>query len=218
MRRIAFLVTALVLLLASCGGGSDKTSTSTVPETATSVTTDAPTTEPVTTFPNFATTTTAAPCPDSGEATTPKTTGGETQVPALLHSVQVTSALCVDLVRFGFTMKTDAAPSCVVSYQDGPFTADASGVSVSVDGNAFVVVRCAPAYGYDFDSGKATYTGPPLITPDGARSVRELVETGDFEGVLTWVIGLEEARPFRVAVATMPQGATYESTLVITFS
>jgi hypothetical protein len=132
--------------------------------------------------------------------------------------VQVTSAGCVDLVRFGFVAKADAPPSCKVSYQPGPFTADASGIKVSVDGNAFVVVRCSPAYGYDFESGKATYTGPPIITPTGARSVRKLVETGDFEGVLTWVIGLDSKRPYTVAAAAMPHGAKFASTLVITFS
>jgi hypothetical protein len=121
-------------------------------------------------------------------------------------------------VRFGFLTKTDAPPSCKVSYQPGPFTANASGIKVTVDGNAFVVVRCSPAYGYDFDTGNPTYTGPPIITPTGARSVRELVETGDFEGVLTWVIGLDAQRPYTVAAATMPHGAKFDSTLVITFS
>jgi hypothetical protein len=221
VRRYGFLVTALALLVASCGGGSDKSSGSTLPIPTTSVTTSVTTAVPQTTtpstLPDVATTTTGVPCPGSGGATAPVTTG-KAQVPALLHSVQVTSALCVDLVRFGFTTKTDASPSCVVSYQDGPFTADASGRAVSVAGNAFVVVRCTPAYGYDFDSGKPTYTGAPLITPNGTRWVRQLVETGDFEGVLTWVIGLDAKRPYSVAAATTPHGAKFDSALVITFS
>jgi hypothetical protein len=132
--------------------------------------------------------------------------------------VQVTSAGCVDLVRFGFMTTTNAEPNCKVSYQRGPFTADASGIKVTVNGNAFVVVQCSPAYGYDFDTGSPTYTGPPIVTPTDARSVRELVETGDFEGVLTWVIGLDAQRPYAVAAATMPNGAKFDSTLVITFS
>ena len=136
----------------------------------------------------------------------------------LLNSVQVTSAGCVDLVRFGFVTKAAAEPSCKVSYEPGPFTADASGIKVNVEGNAFVVVRCSPAYGYDFDSGSPTYNGPAVVTPADARSVQQLVETGDFEGVLTWVIGLDAQRPYTVAAATRPHGAKFDSTLVITFS
>jgi hypothetical protein len=210
----------MALVLASCGGGSGKSSSSTEPTASTTVTTGAPqtttasTATTTTTVPDFATTTTAAPCPNAAGSTAPVTTG-KRQVPALLNSVGVTSALCVDLVRLGFTTKADAAPSCTVSYQNGPFTADASGAAVSVAGNAFVVVKCAPAYGYDFDTGTPTYTGAARITANGTRFVRELVETGDFEGVLTWVIGLGEKRPFRVVAAAMPQGTSYASTLLI---
>jgi hypothetical protein len=213
VRRYGFLVTALALILASCGGGSGKAATtSTLPTPSTTATTgSSPTTA------SGPTTPTSAACSDAGGATAPVTTGNS-QVSALLHSVQVTSAGCVDIVRFGFLTKTDAQPSCKVSYQPGPFTANASGIKVTVDGNAFVVVRCSPAYGYDFDTGNPTYTGPPIITPTGARSVRELVETGDFEGVLTWVIGLDAQRPYSVAAATMPHGAKFDSTLLITFS
>ena len=46
-----------------------------------------------------------------------------------------------------------------------------------------------------------TYTGPKRITPAGADHVREVVETGDFEGVLKWVIGLDAQRPFTRAPA-----------------
>ena len=215
---------ALALVLASCGGGSGKSATtSTLPTPpSTTATTDAPvTTTPTTgsapTTTSGPTTPTTVACSDAGGPTAPVTTGNS-QVSALLHSVQVTSAGCIDLVRFGFLTKTDAQPSCKVSYQPGPFTANASGIKVTVDGNAFVVVRCSPAYGYDFDTGNPTYTGPAIITPTGARSVRELVETGDFEGVLTWVIGLDAQRPYTVTAATMPHGAKFDSTLLITFS
>ena len=57
-------------------------------------------------------------------------------------------------------------------------------------------MRCKPAYGYDFETGKTTYTGPKRITPPGTYHVREVVETGDFEGVLNWVIGLDAQRAF----------------------
>ena len=64
-------------------------------------------------------------------------------------------------------------------------------------GAAFVVVRCSPAYGYDFETGPHDVHRPEAHHADGAaRYVRELVETGDFEGVLTWVVGLDARRAF----------------------
>jgi hypothetical protein len=86
---------------------------------------------------------------------------------------------------------------------------------VKIAGGAFVVVRCSPAYGYDFESGRTTYTGPKRIEAAGSHHVRELVETGDFEGVVTWVVGVDSQRPFRVSAATIPPGV---STVAIDFS
>jgi len=44
-----------------------------------------------------------------------------------------------------------------------------------------------------------TYTGPKRIAaPENAHSLREVVKSGDFEAVLTWVIGLDDRRPFAV--------------------
>jgi hypothetical protein len=85
-----------------------------------------------------------------------------------------------------------------------------------VGGSAFVRLRCEPAYGYDFASGEATYTGPKQITPTGTQHVKELVQTGDFEGVLSWVIGLDGKRPFSAATATLP-GPQARTRLAIRF-
>jgi hypothetical protein len=93
---------------------------------------------------------------------------------------------------------------------------DASGAPVTVSGSAFVRLRCEPAYGYDFASGKPTYTGPKQITASGTQHVRELVQTGDFEGVLTWIIGLDAQRPFAAATASVP-GPQARTRLAIRF-
>jgi hypothetical protein len=95
----------------------------------------------------------------------------------------------------------------------GPFTEDASGRPVAIAGSAFLTVRCEPAYGYDFETGDPTYTGPKRITPTGTRHVREVVETGDFEAVLNWVIGLDEQRAYGIASGGVPSRV-----LTITFS
>ena len=150
------------------------------------------------------------PAGATAPVTTPKSPGS-----SLLTSVSVASAPCTDRVIFGFLAKSGGTPNCNVAYNSGPFTEDASGRPVTVAGTAFVVVRCTSAYTYEPETNRTTYTGPKRITPSGARYVRELAKTGDFEGVLSWVVGLTEQRAFKVAVTTVPPGL---STLTITFS
>jgi hypothetical protein len=213
------------MILAACSSGgshpsastasSTPASTSTTPPPSGEVTTAAPvTTAPVpSTTPAPAVTTTVA-CANPGGSTAPFTTPPPNAA-ALLTSVTVSSAGCADRLIFGFVVKTGGNPACRVAYAKGPFSQDGSGATVTVLGTAFVVVRCSPAYGYDFESGRTTYTGPKRITPSGMQHVREIVETGDNEGVLTWVVGLDSQRPFRVIPARIPPGV---STLAIIFS
>jgi hypothetical protein len=111
-------------------------------------------------------------------------------------------------VIFSFILKGQGEPSCGVAYDSGPFSDDASGATVKVRGAAFLVLRCSPAYGHDFESGRTTYTGPKDVIPAGTRHLREIVETGDFEGVVTWVVGLDARRPFRMASTTIPPGVS----------
>jgi hypothetical protein len=46
----------------------------------------------------------------------------------------------------------------------------------------------------DGDQLTKTYTGPRRLS--GTEPITEVVKTGDFEGVITWVIGLDQKRPF----------------------
>ncbi len=212
----------MILAACSSGGSHPSASTATSIPASTSTTTspgEVTTAAPVTTAPGAPTTrapavTTTVACAGAGGSTAPFTTPAP-NAPALLTSVTVTSAGCTDRLIFGFIVKTGGTPGCRVAYAKGPFSQDATGATVTVLGAAFVVVRCSPAYGYDFESGRTTYTGPKRITPARTQHVREIVETGDNEGVLTWVVGLDSQRPFRVIPTTVPPGV---STLAITFS
>jgi hypothetical protein len=206
VRRAAAILVAALCLFAACSDDSDESvaptgSTTTV---ATSGSTASTTTS--TTAPN--TTTTTAPCRALG-STDPVTTAATGRA-ALLRAVQVTGARCADRVAFDFTTEANGKPKCTISYGQPPFTMDGSGAPVTVAGAAFVLVRCEPAYGYDFETGETTYAGPKRITATGTQHVQELVQTGDFEGVLNWVIGLDSRRPFTVATTavTGPQART----------
>ena len=110
---------------------------------------------------------------------------------------------CTDSVAFTFDAAGADAPGYRVEYVPGPITQDGSGEPVAVAGGAYLSVRFEPAYGYDFENGMTTYTGPKRIAATGTQHVRELVETGDFEAVLSWIIGLDAQRPFTVATTAV---------------
>lgn len=97
------------------------------------------------------------------------------------------------------------APGYAVRYIDRPVREDGSGNEVTVRGGAVLEVRMEHASGADLSGGKfrQTYTGPRQIEVDGAAAV-EVVRTGDFEGVLHWVIGTTTKLPFKVSTLSGP--------------
>jgi hypothetical protein len=207
MRRIVIVLSCLVVLLGACGSDKKAASPDTTPVTDATTSSTAATTSTSATV----TTTTSPVCPNTGSSDPRHTPAA--QAAALLTGVKVTAAGCRDSVTFTFERAGAAVPSCTVEYKPGPFTQDASGKRVAVAGTAFVSVRCEPAYGYDFVTSTPTYTGPKRVTATGTAHVREVVETGDFEGVLNWVIGLDAQRSFGIAAGGVPNRQ-----LTITFS
>ncbi len=210
MRRIVMLLSCLVFVLAACGSDKKAASPSTT-TTSVSAASTTSTTAATSTTSAGVTTTTGAACPNTGSSD-PRTTPAA-QPAALLTNVAVTTATCRDSITFTFKKSGSAVPSCTVEYKPGPFSQDGSGAPVAVAGSAFLAVRCTPAYGYDFSNGVTTYAGPKSITPTGTTHVRQVVETGDFEGVLNWVIGLDQKRAFGITAGGVPTRQ-----LVITFS
>jgi len=99
------------------------------------------------------------------------------------------------LVTFPFR---DDVPGIDAKYVQPPITEDASGRTVDVKGSAYLSIRMEPASGVDLSGGapEETYTGPKRI--DGSGAIAEIVQTGDFEANLTWVIGLDHERAYRV--------------------
>jgi hypothetical protein len=175
---------ALVAVMTACGGDDDSSS--------------APTT--TTTTATTSTTTSPPDCTLDG-ATERSTTGDQVLEPgapaALLRNVQVEASACADAVVLSFWRGT---PGYTVEYRDGPFTADPSGKPVPVPGTAFLAIHLFPAAGVDLTSPDATptYVGEPVFTPVPPSAISELHQLGDFESVNTWVIGLDERRPFTV--------------------
>jgi hypothetical protein len=156
-----------------------------------------------TTSTSESTTTTSGPCTVAGADTASKSgTGPETI--ALHTDVRTGRQDCADRVVFDF--QSGAATAYTVEYQTGPFYLGESGMPLSVQGGAFLVVTFPRASGVDLSQPSApqTYTGPESIVPTNLTHVREIRRLSDFEAVLVWVIGIDETRAFAVGTLTGP--------------
>ena len=120
---------------------------------------------------------------------------------ALLERVAVGRHEGYDRVVFQFR---NGLPGYRVEYVEPPLKEDGSGNVVQLKGDAFVQIRMEPASGFDLNTaeGVLVYKGPKRL--DGASVVQELVRTGDFEAVLTWVVGLSDRVDFRVTTTQSP--------------
>ena len=118
---------------------------------------------------------------------------------AYLTGVAITRPGCADRIVFRFERGT---PSYTVRFSSAAAAQieDASGRYIPVAGHEFLVVRLRDTLTARSKGGKLTmtYTGPRRLAPGPARHIREVVKTGDFEAVVTWAIGLDAKRPFRV--------------------
>jgi hypothetical protein len=191
------LMAALVVVGGLAGCGSD------APERTTAATGSSATTpaEPASTTPS-----TAAACTFTGA--TDAATGGGDAPTRLLTDVRVGAHGCYDRVTFELRPQkgeADGPVSWKAAYESGPITEDGSGRPVKMKGAAFLVVTMS-ATGADLsqEAAPATYTGPTSIEAAGATRIQQVRRTGDFEGVLTWVIGLDKKRPFRVSTQAAP--------------
>ena len=116
---------------------------------------------------------------------------------AQLTSVDVAHHDGFDRVVFRFGGSGTGPPGYTVGFASGPLLHDGSGAPVTLQGSAVIVVKLVYATGW------GTYHGPTTITP-ALPSVVQLTQTGDFEGYLTWAIGLRAQAPFRVSELTGP--------------
>jgi hypothetical protein len=123
---------------------------------------------------------------------------------SLLTAVQTAVHDGCDRIVFAF--RDGAPPGYEVGYKPGPFTKGESEEPLEVQGAAYLVVRLDKASGLDQSSpmGTATYTGPRVLTGLGLTHAAEVVNAEDFEGVMTWVVGLDSQRPFTVTTLNSP--------------
>lgn len=181
---LVFLSLAALMLLA-CDGDESPTATATPTASPSPVTTLTPRATPT--------------------ATSFQGTRGPIEVPGrpappvmTLTHVRAASQQEFDRVVFQFE---GGRPGYRIEYVQPPILADASGLPVQITGAAFLRARFSPAAAHN-ESGQLTFDKREL-TPN-LRSMLELELTGDFEAVLTWVIGLRQAVDFKVTELENP--------------
>ena len=179
--RLAAVV-LVTLALVGCGGMSDDEAASSTPSV----------TEATQTLTNCQPSVDAAMAPR-------RSTASENRGAMYLTDVSLEAGNCSDTVAFEFE-KQAPGPGFDVSYQPANVAKfeDASGNPIAVAGAAYLVVKLTPAMTakIEGDHVTKTYTGPRRLTVGDDSIVRDVVKTGDFEGVVTWVIGLDKQRRF----------------------
>ena len=159
----------------------------------------APTGETAPTTPAPASSTEAT---DLASKTCPSQTGGEKGVYTNLTHVRVGAHNGFDLIVFEFAAPSPdpggkpGIPLFEIKTAKPPFSEDPSDRPIAVFGDAFVRIVFQGASGYDFD-GNATYDGPRRLTP-GFGTLAQVVEGGDFEATLTWILGLSRPTCWQV--------------------
>lgn len=119
---------------------------------------------------------------------------------ALLVQVRYGRHENFDRIVFQFE---NGLPGYRIEYVQPPIVGDFSGLPVDIAGGAFLRARFSVAAAHDPDTGDRTYLGP-LELGTGLPSLLEAEVTGDFEGALTWVLGLSEEADFRVFALAEP--------------
>ena len=188
MTRLAVIV-VLAFALAGCGSGSSDNEAASPTTTSTSPTTTSTSPPSMQTVPDC--------MPSPSASTSPQKSSNENRETMYLTNVTPGADKCTAKVVFEFEEQAPG-PGFEVSYQpaDTAKIEDASGNPIDIDGDAFLVVKLNPAMTAKIDGEQVnkTYTGPRRLP--GTDPITEVVKTGDFEGVVTWVIGLDSKRSF----------------------
>lgn len=141
--------------------------------------------------------------PPPGEAC-PSQTGGSDSFVHLVD-VRVGTHDTFDRITFEFrtTPEGKKMPKYELAAASPPFSEDASGEPIAVDGSKFARIIFHGATGYDLEQQAPTYSGPKELKP-GFEVLVEAQETGDFEATLSWVLGLSRDSCWEVAQLVDP--------------
>ena len=191
--RASLATLAVLLALGACSSGATA-----VPTVGPSVPATSPSPTVVPTAAGS-----ASPAPSGSSTAAPTTSAGPgacvTGIAAgiapsdRLTGVAVAPGVGVDKIVFTFGPSTGIPsgtnPTGELKPTAPPFMHGGSGEPVHVDGQRFVAVTFRGQAVAD-EQGNPSYTGPSEIHPN-ALAVRELLLVDNFEGVVTWLVGVD---------------------------
>ena len=186
--RLLFGATALCLLLSACLGGGSSPSASSAPSgrSVESPTSSAPT-------PSAGASVGSSGAPSAAPSEAPREFSCDLPVHidatvpiANVADVRVATHPGHDRVVFEFD---GGLPEAILERASPPFTHDASGEPVDVEGASFLRLTLIGGT-KQMPDGSSSYDGPTDFATD-FPTMRHLVEGGDFEARSTWYFGLD---------------------------
>ena len=103
--------------------------------------------------------------------------------------------------RIVFEFLGNGLPGYRIEYIDRPARQCGSGEAVQIAGDGWLQIRMEPAQAHD-EEGRPTITERALSP--GLPAIREARLTCDFEGQVTWVLGVASPNPYRVLELAAP--------------
>lgn len=147
----------------------------------------------------------AVPSADGARPAAGAWTAGVVDVPSgdsgVSMLVSVRTARHEEFDRVVWELEGDV-PGVHVEYVDEPVRACGSGEPVALPGDAWLEVRITPANAHT-EGGRPTVAERRRATD--LPAVLEIVQTCDFEAMVTWVLAVRSPEPFRLARLGEPQ-------------
>ncbi|HEX2142216.1 MAG TPA: hypothetical protein VHK28_08110 [Candidatus Limnocylindria bacterium] len=197
--RRTVLLSLVTLALAACTASSPSASVPAEPSPSADVASAEPSSEPSAPASQSAAPS-ADPSEDLGEFACELPVSGVGNL-GLAHLLDVRVGEHEDFDRIVFEFD-EGIPRFTLESAEPPFTEDASGLPLEVEGNQFLSLRLEGGTKQG-EGGEATYDGPTEFEPDFSALVH-LVEGGDFEAQSTWYIGMESDACMRVTSLPAP--------------
>jgi hypothetical protein len=120
----------------------------------------------------------------------------------LLRDVRMADQGASDRIVFEFVA---AVPAYSISYVDLPVTSDPVGEVVPLAGSAALQISLIGGSAYaQFGDTEPTYRGPNRLPRGDTTQVTEIVNLGDWEGVMVWAAGVGSRTGFRVTTLDGP--------------
>lgn len=107
-------------------------------------------------------------------------------------------------VRIVFQFAESRLPGYTIAYAKQAPASCGSGKRVEVAGKSYLAVRLSPAQGHAARGSDQVATAGPPDRRLALGPLYQLTQTCDFEGVVQWVLGLQEQLPYRAFTLSAP--------------